>query len=486
MLGQNAVIGGHNSGMIQKGLANLDWLVVRDAMETDAASFWYQGRPVTDGEMRPEDIKTEVFLMPASFPAEKAGTFTNTHRLLQWHDKVVSGPGDSRSETWFVYHLGARLKQLYADSDDPKDQPIKSLTWDYSVHGEEREPSSDEVLKEINGYTWPEKKQIESYQELKDDGSTACGCWIYSGAYPKEDHNKTRDRVPDGPDGPGTHLGWGFAWPSNRRNLNNRASADPDGKPWSERKRLVWWDESQGKWVGYDAVDFEPTKDPHYDPDWSKHPKGMDALDGRSPYIMISDGKASLFVPSGLKDAPLPAHYEPVESPVRNPLYAQQSNPTAKRWERADNPYHPVGDPRYPYAMTTYRLTEHHSGGTPTRSVPTTAELQPEGFAEIPTELAAELGIRNLDWVVLSTARGEIETKALVTERLRPFVIDGQRVYQIGMPWHYGWKGYATGDIANVLSSVVGDPNTSMHEGKAFTCNLRKGRLPKPFQRDHR
>src|SRR4051794_21542000 len=162
---------------------------------------------------------------------------------------------------------------------------------------------------------------------------------------------------------------------------------------------------------------------------------------------------------------------------------ASSSEPQVRTFQAR---YHKVGDPRYPYAMTTYRLTEHHSGGTPTRSVPTTAELQPEGFAEIPTELAEELGIRNLDWVVLSTARGEIETKALVTERLRPFVIDGQRVYQIGMPWHYGWKGYATGDIANVLSSVVGDPNTSMHEGKAFTCNLRKGRLPKPFQRDHR
>ena len=190
-----------------------------------------------------------------------------------------------------------------------------------------------------------------------------------------------------------------------------------------------------------------------------------------------SCSRRSCRLPAGLKDGPLPTHYEPVESPIKNPLYRQQDNPVAKKWERDDNPYHPVGDPQYPYVMTTYRLTEHHSGAIPTRMVASTAELQPEGFAEIPPELAQEKGIKSLDWVVISTARGEIETRALVTQRLRPFDLDGQRVYQIGMPWHFGWEGYATGDIANTLSAIVGDPNTTIHEGKAFTCNLRKGRL---------
>jgi formate dehydrogenase major subunit len=209
----------------------------------------------------------------------------------------------------------------------------------------------------------------------------------------------------------------------------------------------------------------------------------MDAISGKDPFTMIADGRSSLFVPSGLKDAPLPTHYEPVESPIENLLYKQQSNPVAKKWERGDNLFHDPGDRRYPYALTTYRLTEHHAGGSPTRSVPSTAELQPEGFAEIPPELAHELGIGNLDWVVLSTARGEIETKALVTERLRPFHVDGRVVYQIGLPWHFGWKGYATGDIANELTAVVGDPNTSIHENKALTCGLRKGRLPPELRR---
>jgi formate dehydrogenase major subunit len=477
MLGQNPVVGGSNSDLIERGLANLEWLVVRDITETETATFWRDGRLVRRGELKPQDIKTEIFLMPGSLAAEKAGSFTNTHRLVQWHDKVVDAPGDNRSEAWFMYHLGRRLKELYADSRDPKDGAIQALTWDYPVLDTRGEPSTEDVLKEMNGYTWPGRDLLSSFQELKDDGSTACGAWLYSGIFPHEGDNKARSRRPDGPEGPGTHLDWAWAWPANRRTMYNRASADPEGRPWSERKRLVWWNDVERKWESTDSIDFEPTKPPDYEPDWSKKPKGMEALSGKDPFIMIADGKSSLFVPSGLKDGPLPTHYEPVESPVKNPLYKQQDNPTAKKWERPGNPYQAPGDPRFPYALTTYRLTEHHSGGTPTRSVPVTAELQPESFAEIPPELARELGIRNLDWVVLSTARGEVETKALVTERLRPFQLDGQLVYQIGMPWHYGWSGYATGDIANALTSVVGDPNTSIHENKALTCNLRKGRL---------
>jgi formate dehydrogenase major subunit len=337
------------------------------------------------------------------------------------------------------------------------------------------------VLKEINGYTWPGKKQVKEFTELKDDGSTACGCWLYSGVWPEEEHNQARSRVPDPPQGPGTHLGWAFAWPANRRTLYNRAAADPEGRPWSERKKLVWWDAASKDWKSPDALDFEHHKPPNYRPDWSHPNEGMDAISGADPFIMMADGKAALFVSSGLKDGPLPTHYEPVESPVRNPIHPEtQRNPSAKTWERPDNPLHTVGDPRFPHVLTTYRLTEHHSGAIPTRLVPHLAELQPEGFAEIPRELAEELGVGNLDWVVLSTARGEVETRALVTERLQPFEIAGRRIHQIGMPWHFGWEGYATGDIANALTSVVGDPNTSMHENKALTCALRKGRIHRP------
>ena len=490
-LGQNPIIGGSNSRLIERGLAKLDWMVVRDITETETAGFWRSGQLVRKGELKAKDIKTEVFLMPATLAGEKGGTFNITHRLIQWHDKVVDAPGDNRSELWFMYHLGRRLKELYADSKDPRDKPIKNLTWDYPLEDARGEPDGEAVLKEMNGRTVADGKLIKSFQKLKDDCSTACGAWLYCGIFPDENTNRSRSRQPDGPDGPGSHLNWAFAWPANRRNMYNRASADGQGRPWSERKKLMWWDAAKSKWDGTDSLDFEPTKAPDYQPDWSKNPEGMEALDGRSAFIMISDGKASLFVPTGLKDGPLPTHYEPVESPSKNALYSQQDNPVAKKWEREDNPYHPVGDPRFPYALTTYRLTEHHSGATPTRSVPVTAELQPEGFAEIPPELAEELGIESLDWVVLSTARGEIETRAMITGRLRPFTIDGRMVYQIGMPWHFGWSGYATGDIANALTAVVGEPNTSIHENKSLTCNLRRGKLSRnaprtPVEHAHR
>jgi formate dehydrogenase major subunit len=473
LVGQNPVVGGHNTGMIRKALPNLEWLVVREMFENETASYWYQSPGLA------RTIKTEMFLLPAALPGEKEGTFTNTQRLLQWHDKVVEPKADIRSDLWFFFHLGKRLKELYADSSDPKDEAIQKLTWDYPTEGPLAEPSAEAVLKEINGYTWPDRQQIPNFSELKDDGSTACGCWIYTGVYPRADHNQARSRQPDGPEGPGTHLGWGFAWPSNRRIMYNRASADPDGRPWSEAKKYIWWDPEQKQWTGHDQPDFVPDHPPDYTPDWSQKPSGMKAIDGQSPFIMQADGKAHLFEPSALKDGPLPTHYEPVESPIDNPLYRQQDNPAAKKWARADNPYHAPGDTRFPYVITTYRLTEHHSGGIPTRFVPSTAELQPEGFIEISSELASELGIRNLDWAVISTARGEIEARALVTQRLRPLKLDGRWVHQVGMPWHFGWQGYATGDIVNALTAIVGDPNTTIHEGKAFTCNLRKGRLPR-------
>ncbi len=476
VLGQNALIGGSNSKLIERGLANLDWMVVRDTDEIETSNFWKSGQRIRDGEAAPPDIDTEVFLMPASLASEKAGSFTNAHRLVQWHDKVVDGPGDSRSELWFVYQLGRRLKELYADSGSAQDEPLQNLTWDYPVVDDRGEPSADAVLKEMNGYTVPDGRQIDGFLNLADDGSTACGAWLYCGIYPEEGHNQARSRVPDGPGGPGIHLGWAFSWPANRRNMYNRASADPQGIPWSQRKRLVWWSSEEGRWQSPDVVDFPQTTPPDYEPDWSSKPTGMDALDGKAPFIMIADGRASLFVPTGLKDGPLPTHYEPVESPTRNALHRRQDNPAAKKWPHPGNAYHEPEDERFPYVLTTYRLTEHHCGGTPTRGVPLTAELQPEGFVEIAPELAADVGVTNLDWVVLTTQRGEVEARVLVTQRLRPLQINGRTTHHVGMPWHYGWVGYATGDVTNTLTAVTGDPNTSIHENKSLTCDIRKGR----------
>ena len=476
ILGQNPVVGAVNSDLVERGLAKLDWMVVRDFAMTETANFWQKGRLVERGELRPEDIGTEIFFMPCALAGEKAGTVTNTSRLVQWHDAVVEAPGDSRSDLWFIYHLGRRLKEMYAGSAERRDAGLQALTWDYPEEGERREPVAEAVLREINGYTVADRKQVPSYTDLKDDGSTACGGWMYCGIYPRDGHNQARSRKPDGPGGPGSHLGWAFAWPSNRRTLYNRASADADGHPWSERKKMVWWDNAKGEWTGTDVPDFEKTKRPDYRPDWGKHPHGMDALGGNDPFIMEPDGKSMLFVPSGLKDGPLPAHYEPVETPVPNPMYAQQSNPTAKLWTRPGNELHPVGDPRFPYVLTTFRLTELHCGGIIGRVAPHMAELQPEPFVEVPPELAAQLGIAHMGWAVLSTLRGEVEMRAMVTDRVRPFQVDGRTVYQLGVPWVFGWQGYARGDIANVLLAITGDANTSIHSTKAVTCGLRPGR----------
>jgi formate dehydrogenase major subunit len=477
VFGQNPTVGSVNSELVERGLSKLDWLVVRDSFEIETANFWKKGRLVQRGELRPDQIGTEVFLLPACLPAEKDGTVTNTGRLVQWHDKVVDPIGDSRSDLWFIVHLGNRLKQLYAASTTKRDAAIQALTWDYRLRGKEQEPEALQVLQEINGRNLADGKLLASYQELKDDGTTSCGGWLYCGITPKPDHNQARSRKPDPPDGPGTHLDWAFTWPSNRREMYNRASADPQGRPWSEAKRLVWWDETHSKWTGHDVPDFEPEKPPGYQPDWSKNPLGMDALSGTDPFIMIPHGKSMLFVPSGLKDGPLPTHYEPLESPIRNILYDRQYNPVTKTWPHPGNDFHETADPRFPYVFTTHRLTELHCGGLSTRAMPHTAELQPEAFVEVPPELAVEKDLAHLDWIVLSTLRGEIEAKAMITDRLRPFTIDGRTIYQIGMPWVFGYEGYAHGDTANVLLAIFGDANTSIHSTKALTCNLRKGRL---------
>jgi formate dehydrogenase major subunit len=481
LMGQNPAVGGHDAGFVRRGLARLDWLVVRDAFENETAAFWYASPEVRQGQLDPRQIDTEIFLLPAALPAEKEGSLTNTHRLIQWHDKAIEPPADARSEPWFLDELGRRLRALYAadaDQGSIRVRQLLDLTWEYPRKGGDVDVEA--VLREINGVRVADGSPVRDFNELKDDGSTACGCWIYSGVMPEPGRNLARNRSPDPPDGPGTHLNWAYAWPANRRMLYNRASADPAGRPWSERKRYVWWDTARGQWTGRDVPDFPRTKPPDFEPDWGADPRGLDAHSGRAPFIMMADGLGWLYVPAGLQDGPLPTHYEPVESPLRNPLYGQQFNPMAKLWQRPENRYQAVGDPAFPYVITTYRLTEHHTGGTMSRYLAWLAETQPTAFVEISPELAAEHGIENGGWVTLWTARGEVEARALVTPRLRPLHLDGRVVHVVGMPWHFGYMGIARGDVANTLSAMVGDPNVSIHEAKAFTCNLRPGRKDSP------
>jgi len=470
-----------NAGLQRRALMQLDWLVVKDNFETETASFWYASPEVKSGQIRPEDIKTEVFLFPSAQVAETEGTFTNTQRLIQFHEKAADPPGDCRSDAWFTHQLALRLKKLYADSTLPRDEGIKNLLWDFDYDPGtyptntriEGEPDVLKIIREINGYQTGTKELLKSFGDLKDDGSTTCASWIYCGVYPEEGKLRARSREPDPDNKPGTNLGWGYAWPANRRVLYNRAAADPDGNPWSERKKLIWWDAGQKKWVGYDVPDFAATKAP--DTPAKPGATGLDAHDGKSPFIMMPDGKGWLFVPTGLADGPLPTHYEPMESPVVNLLYPkQQHNPVAKHWQHEENQLAEVGDPNFPIVLTTYRLTEHHLAGAMTRWLPWLAELQPELFIEMSPELAEEKGIENLDLVKITTKRRSIVAKALVTPRLRPLMIDGKVVHQVGMPWHWGYMGIVTGDIVNDLTAMVGDPNVSIHESKALCCNVEK------------
>ncbi|MDB4965236.1 MAG: Formate dehydrogenase alpha subunit [Myxococcales bacterium] len=473
VMGENPAVGSVHGSLQRKGLRKLKWLVVRDFVLLETADFWRTGPEIESGEVSPEEIGTEVFFMPAAAHTEKSGDFTNTQRLLQWHHKAVEPQGDARSELGFMYHLGRRLKQLYAASTDPKDAPIRDLRWDYPTEGPHDEPNAEAVLAEISGYTVSDGKPVPGFAQLAADGSTASGCWIYSGAY-RDGVNQTARRRPRteqsyvAPE-------WAWSWPANRRLLYNRASAAPDGTPWSERKKYVWWDAGQGRWTGLDVPDFIADRAPSYRP--GEHDLGTRSISGIDPFIMQADGKGWLFAPSGLLDGPLPTHYEPQESIVQNFLYRQQCNPARHEWRRRDNPYHRAfDDPRFPYLLTTFRLTEHHTAGGMSRWLSWLSELQPEMFCEVSPALAADRGLRHGGWATVTTARAEIECRVLVTRRMASLRVGGRRIEQIGLPYHWGYTGRVRGDIANDLFAFVADPNVLIPESKVATGNITAGR----------
>jgi len=310
---------------------------------------------------------------------------------------------------------------------------------------------------------------------LRADGSTTSGCWIYCGVY-ADDENQAARRTPHWEQDT-TALEWAWAWPANRRLLYNRASADPDGNPWSERKRLVWWDTAQETWTGNDVPDFDENKPPHYmPPDGATGPA---AIRGTHPFIMQADGRGWLYVAQGLEDGPLPTHYEPHESPFANALYRQRANPRREPQNRPEDPYNPPGSDVYPYVATTYRLTEHHTVGGMSRFLPYLAELQPEMFVEVHPGLAAERQLEHGGWATVVTGRSAIEARVLVTERMRPLKVDGRTVHQVGLPYHWGQRGLSPGDSANDLAHMTLDPNVHIQEVKAFTCDIRPGRRPR-------
>ncbi|PYJ20054.1 MAG: formate dehydrogenase [Verrucomicrobia bacterium] len=468
LIGQNSAVGAPNSRLQRKSMAKLKWFVIRDMVETEPARFWRDSAEIERGELKTEEIETEVFFFPAAGHAEKEGAFTNTQRLLQWREKAVDPPGDCRSDAWFIHQLALRLIGKARAARDPIDEPLRALDWWYP---EDRfgEPKMEAVLAEINGWKTSvaaatdrgsiegvlfggvdregnhhHGTQIDGYEELKNDGSTACGCWIYSGVFSRDGVNKANSRKSRDYLG----HGWGFSWPSDRRIIYNRASARPGGEPWSERKKLVWWD--SGNWTGIDVPDFKKDKPPDYEP-----------------------------VPKGLQDGPMPTHYEPLESPVHNALYSRDTNPVVNWFTRAENRFAPPGDPRFPFVLTTYRLTEHHTGGGMSRFLSHLSELQPEMFVEVSPELASKLKIKNSDYVCIVSLRGAIEARALVSRRIRPMSLNGRTVHQVAVPFHFGAAGPLRGNAANNLVAISGEPNVTIMESKALTCNIVPGRLPR-------
>ena len=471
LLGENPAVGSANGGLNRRGLASLRWLVVRDLVEIESASFWKDSPEVKSGELSPADVETEVFFLPAAAHTEKAGSFTNTQRLLQWRHKAVEPPGDCRSELWFAYHLGRIIRAKLAGSSESRDQPILDLAWEYPVWGETAEPDGEAVLREINGWG-ADGRAVSGYTELKDDGSTTCGCWIYSGCYADEVNQVARRRP--GQEQSWVAPEWGWAWPMNRRILYNRASADPAGKPWSERKAYVWWDDARQEWTGHDVPDFKKDMRPDYRP--RPGARAEVALSGTDPFIMQADGKGWLYVPNGLLDGPLPTHYEPDESPVSNRIYPGVGASPAR--QQFDQPLNRDNSPDdYPHILTTYRLTEHHTAGGMSRTLSYLTELQPELFCEIDPVLAEAQGLRTGDWATISTERAAIEARVLVTSRLQPIELAARRLHQVGIPYHWGSRGLTTGGSANDLTKVALDPNVHIQSVKALTCRIRPGRL---------
>ena len=483
VLGQNPAVGSAHGKMQRLAMTHLKWVVVRDFQLIESATFWKDSPEIASGELKTEDIDTEVFFFPAANHVEKSGTFTQTQRMLQWRHQAVQPPNDAQSELEFFHELGVRIRERLADSTDERDRPLLDLTWDYpkDEHGE---TDAEAVLREINGYHVSGERAgqlLDRFADMKADGSTSGGCWIYTGVY-AGGVNRSANRVP-GQEQDETAAEWGWAWPMNRRILYNRASADPQGRPWSERKKYVWWDEEAKKWTGKDVPDFPVDRDPSFRPE--PDVGGPAAIAGDDPFIMQADGKGWLFAPKGMVDGPLPSHYEAQESPVANPVYGQQRNPARLVYPRKDNLWSPSGDEPgsdvYPFVFTTYRLTEHHTAGGMSRWLPYLSELQPEMFCEVSPELAEQQGLVNGEWATLISARSAIEARVLVTERMTPLTIKGRTIHQIGLPYHWGVGRDAVveGDGANDLLGLALDPNVQIQESKVGSCDIRPGRRPR-------
>jgi formate dehydrogenase major subunit len=481
--GMNPAVSGANIFKVRKALTQLDWMVNVNLFENETGDFW------RGPGMDTKKIKTEVFMLPCAVSFEKEGSITNSGRLMQWRNKAVEPPGEARPDAEIITDLYFRVRELYQKEGGPLKEAITGLTWNYGtsvIDGRLMHVDIHAVAKEINGFFLADKidpaskrafkkgDPVPSFAFLQADGSTSSGCWIYCNSYAEKGNMAARRGTKD-PSGIGLYSEWAWSWPVNRRIIYNGASVDLKGSPWDKKRPVITWDGT--KWVG-------------------DVPDGVgDPGSGRPPFIMKPDGVASLFGP-GLADGPFPEHYEPLESPLaKNLLSPQMNNPVIKRWDKpgvgTDMDSARNADPLFPIVCTTMRVSEHWQSGVMTRWQPWLVEMQPSLFIEISPELARERGIKNGDQIFIKSARGQASAIAMVTARLRPFIIDGKVVHQVALPWHFGWvtsstrvygpkdkkpEFFTSGNAANRLTPNIGDGNTMIPESKAFMVNIfRKG-----------
>jgi formate dehydrogenase major subunit len=469
--GQNPACSGTNAGKVRKALAKLEWMVNVNIFDNETGSFW------RGPDMKPEEIKTEVFQLPAAASCEKEGSITNSGRWAQWRYKAVDPPGEAKPDSWIINELYWRVRKLYEKEGGTYPEPILNLDWSYgpkNPEGKVIKIDPHEIAKEINGYFLEDKvvkgrlfkkgTLVPSFAYLQDDGSTSSGNWLYCGSYTEAGNMMARRSKKD-PTGIGLYPEWAWCWPVNRRILYNRASVDEYGRPRNPKKPVIYWNGS--KWVG-DVPDGG----------W---PPLVNKDKTRLAFIMKPHGVAHIFGP-GRKDGPFPEHYEPLECPIEaNPLHGTRINPAVKLFyengKGLPEDIYLNADKRYPYVATTYRVTEHWQTGVLTRHLPWQLEMMPQNFVEISEELAKEKGIKSGDKVIVSSARGKVWAIAIVTKRFKPFKIMNTTVHQVGLPWCFGWQypeDGSGGDSSNLLTPTIGDANTMIPETKAFMVNIEK------------
>ncbi|MGB6676853.1 MAG: formate dehydrogenase-N subunit alpha [Terriglobales bacterium] len=467
--GMNGVMIGPDTRKNIDALKNTDWLVVGEIYPDETSEFW-RAPGTTADEMK--KIQTTVYRLPCAGFAEKDGTFVNSARWLQWKNAAVPTPGEARLDQDILAQIFLKVRALYQKEGGKFPDALLHASWAYT---DPQHPSLGEVAKEINGkaladledpvthQTIKAGQQLPGFSWLKDDGTTTSGNWLYCGSWTEAGSQMARRGTED-PSGLGIYPNWGWSWPANRRVMYNRASCDLEGKPWDPSRAQIWWSEKAQKWVGNDVPDFKP----------DSHPK-----DHLGPFIMNPEGVGRLFVPIGaVADGPFPEHYEPIESPIKNPLHpAESNNPVVKKLKTAADKF---GSPEEGFTVvcTTYRLTEQYHYWT--KNNPMNVQLIPEPFIEIPVELANEMGVKGSEKIKVISARGTYIAKAFVTKRIRPMMIDGKKVYQIGLPIHQGYRGIKEDEDrdartpANLLSPTVVDPNAYTPEFKGFLVKVEK------------